>query len=373
MRHVLRWQMIAACRGATLYANAQPGTTINLPAGTYQLTSNGDSEGGNCTDATTGDLDISGDNTSIAGAVAATTIIQQTTHNDRVICVDQNLIGNFTFSISGVTITGGREPYGIGGGGMISGAPGDVTNVTNVTFSNNQANNTLGDGSPVGGGLANGAGTLNISGSTFGGSLAPCSDQSNINCANESTGSGGGVYYSNNNDANSQTLTVSNSTFENNVSTSGNGGGLITTQATSPYSVTRSTFTNNQAGSTAGGGGGIYNESGSLSADNNTFTGNQATGASANGNAFGSPDGAGHNITANYNRIVNNSGSTTDVHAGSGSTNAITNNWWGCNGGPGATGCDTVGGGGINTFNPWIVLKTTASPSTIATMQIPPP
>ena len=349
-------------RGATLVANANPGSTIDIPAGTYVLTIDGHTEAGNCGDATIGDLDIAGNNTTMTGAGAATTIIEQTMPHDRVICVDQFLDGNFNFSISGVTITGGRETFGVGGGGMISGAPGDMTTVTNVIFSNNQ---TSGGGSPVGGGLGNGAGGLTISGSTFGGSLAPCASQTNINCANQSTGSGGGVYYSNNNIADAKTLSVTTSTFENNVSTSGNGGGLITTQTSTAYSVTNSTFKNNTAGSAAGGGGGIYNESGTLNANTNTFTGNQATGVSASGNAFGSPDGGGANITANFNRIVNNSGSSTDVHAGSGSTNSITNNWWGCDGGPGATGCDNVGGSGTNNFNPWIVLKTTASPSTV--------
>ena len=351
-------------RGAVLVANANADSTINVPASTYQLTTDGNSEAGECTDATKGDLDIAGNNTSIVGAGAPTTIIQQTMPNDRVICVDQFLAGNFTFSVSGVTITGGRETHGVGGGGVISGAPGDITNVTNVIFSDNQ---TSGGGSPVGGGLGNGAGALNVSGSTFGGSLAPCASQTNTNCANQSTGSGGGVYYSNNNNVNTQTLTLNTSTFTTNVSTGGNGGGLITTQASTAYSVSNSTFTDNTAGSAAGGGGGIYNESGTLTANTNTFTGNQATGGSASGNAISSADGGAHNITANFNRIVNNSGSATDVHAGTGSTNSITNNWWGCNGGPGATGCDTVGGGGTNNFNPWIVLKTTASPSTINT------
>jgi len=63
-------------RGAVIFANANPGTTINVPAGTYQLTIDGNSELGNCGNAAIGDLDIAGNNTSIVGAGAATTVIQ---------------------------------------------------------------------------------------------------------------------------------------------------------------------------------------------------------------------------------------------------------------------------------------------------------
>ena len=39
------------------------------------------------------------------------------------------------------------------------------------------------------------------------------------------------------------------------------------------------------------------------------------------------------------------------------------NNWWGCNAGPGYTGCDSVTG--TADFNPWLVLGVSAVPSTI--------
>jgi len=41
-------------------------------------------------------------------------------------------------------------------------------------------------------------------------------------------------------------------------------------------------------------------------------------------------------------------------------------NWWGCNGGPDTSGCDTVDGvGGTVVFNPWLVLSISASPTQI--------
>ena len=50
-------------RGATIFANANPGTTINLPAGTYNLTTDGSAEVGFCLDEASGDLNIAGNNT----------------------------------------------------------------------------------------------------------------------------------------------------------------------------------------------------------------------------------------------------------------------------------------------------------------------
>jgi hypothetical protein len=340
-------------RGAVLVANANPGSTINVPPGTYTLSIDGSSETGQCGDATKGDLDIAGNGTTITGAGSGSTIIQQTTSHDRVICVNQFLVPNFNFTMSGVTIEGGKETWGVGGGGMVSGNQGDSVTVSDVVFTNNYASKTSGGGSPIGGGVEHQGGSFSCTNCTF----------SN----NTSVASGGGAYVSANYTSCvypcAGTFTITSATFSGNTA-GGNGGGLITTSGNS-YSVTNSTFTNNTAQSASGGGGGLYDESGTLTANTNTFTGNQATGASASGNALSSADGGGTNMTANFNRIVSNSGSSSDVHAGSGSTASITNNWWGCDGGPGAAGCDIVGGSGTATFNPWIVLKTTASPSTV--------
>jgi len=44
-------------------------------------------------------------------------------------------------------------------------------------------------------------------------------------------------------------------------------------------------------------------------------------------------------------------------------TITATNNWWGCNAGPGATGCDPLSTTGV--YTPWLVLSLSASPSVI--------
>ena len=330
-------------RGAIAFANAVSGTTINIPAGTYQLTIDGASETGFCTDASIGDLDIAGDNTTIVGAGAATTIIQQTRPNDRVFCVDQNLVGNFTFSISGVTITGGHDTFGVGGGGIVSGGTGDVTNIQDCIISGNTVS---GAGSPVGGGVGNGAGSLSISGTTFNG--------------NTSVGSGGGVYFSG---LTGGTLQLSNSTFTNNTSSGGNAGGLLATQG-STYTVTGSSFTGNQSLGSNGQGGAIFNESGMMSVTTSSISGNSV--ASGTGKGGGIANSNTGNLTANFNRIAGNT-----ANAGSGVSNGgtanVNDNWWGCNDGPGSgSGCSSAAN---NLFGAsaasWLQLRHVASPNSI--------
>jgi len=83
-------------RGAIEFANSNAGTTINVPAGNYNLTNSAPEAFYG--DNSTGDLDISGNNTSIVGAGASTTIITQTSSNDRVIEVNPNLDAGFVTS-----------------------------------------------------------------------------------------------------------------------------------------------------------------------------------------------------------------------------------------------------------------------------------
>lgn len=67
--------------------------------------------------------------------------------------------------------------------------------------------------------------------------------------------------------------------------------------------------------------------------------------------------------TAAFNRIFDNgsSGIRSD------STTAVTaeNNWWGCNDGPGAAGCDGILGSGAVDGEPWLILSLSAAPPTL--------
>src|SRR5256714_1710860 len=119
-------------RGAVITANLVSGSTINVPAGTYQLTIAGNGE----QFAATGDLDIRASGTAIIGAGAATTIIQQT-GSDRVLEVNPGVaLPGLTFNLSGVTIQGGNLPTG-SGGGMVSGGHGAGPTIADSAFAAN--------------------------------------------------------------------------------------------------------------------------------------------------------------------------------------------------------------------------------------------
>ncbi len=308
-------------RGAVAFANLNPGTTINVPAGTYQLNIPGVGEGftGN---NSIGDLDIRADNTIIAGAGAATTIIQQTQLNDRVLEVNPDLLAGFDFSISDVTITGGKETTGVGGGGIISGSINNTMSVTNCVISGNSA---TGLGTLGGGGISHMGGDLTITGTTF---------------ANNSTSaSGGGLGYTAGDPLIRQpstgTLSISGSTFSGNTANSAAAGGGAAdlfnfNLGIGTYNINSSTFSNNSAPN--GRGGAIVVESGPLTLTTSSLTGNTA---GITGGAISSTGSA----SVSFSRLVGNSvpnplnGLTLFTAAGSFTAD---DNWWGINTGPGA-------------------------------------
>jgi hypothetical protein len=184
----------------TLYADCVPtgayGTndTINIPAGTYTTTIGG--------------YGIN-KSVSIVGSVASSTII-----NGNVVGSVFTIVGAYTVSISGVTITGGATAgYGIGNGGGIYQTSGTLT-VTNSTIS---GNTTGGNG----GGIYQAGNTLTVTNSTI---------------SNNTGATGGGIYQA------GGTLTITNSTISGNTARSG-GGGISGSNLT----VTNSTISGNTA------------------------------------------------------------------------------------------------------------------------------
>ena len=129
---------LISLRSASLGANANPGSTITLGAGTYQLTIAGDTNdrtwaGPTITDKfnpNIGDLDIYPGGTTINGAGATLTTIQQTTGADRVITVNPNATPGaaYTFTLSNLTMRGGRDTSNNhGGGGIFLGAKDNIS------------------------------------------------------------------------------------------------------------------------------------------------------------------------------------------------------------------------------------------------------
>ena len=207
-----------------------------------------------------------------------------------------------------------------------------ILTVANSNFTNNNATTTT-TGAYAQGGAIFSSNTITITGSTFTGNAA--------NARTATYAGGGAISYGAGGSQPSGTMTITGSTFTNN---SGNYGGVIWNYGT--LNIDSSTFTGNK-----GVEGGAIRTWGALTITSSTFTGNTA---STSGDAISNYQGT---TTAHFNRIVGNG--DNDIDCVSGSVNAE-NNWWGSNTGPTAariTG--TVDG------NPWIILKISASPTSI--------
>ena len=327
-------------REAVCLANniADSATTIDIPNGTYDLTSLETGELQQGTGGSAYNLTINGTGT------AADTIIQQTDGKDRILEEDYGLNGNNPVIIQNVTMTGAdctnANPPGDcedGGGAIIAGGqPGDTLTLTNVVMSHNSTGGAvIGDGANnLGGAVGMEApGNIIITNSTF----------SNNTAANG--GSGGAIDFIGVGGLGTGSITITGSTFSSNVA--GQGGGVdYSVEAPQTASISGSTFTGNSVTGTSpyGFGGAVYADL-EGSGGSATFSGSRFAGDSAsNGGGGVAVQGVDYSITA-------------------------VNNWWGCNGGPGASGCDTVyndsADGSTVTFNPWLVLSVSANPSQI--------
>jgi len=326
-------------------ASASP-TSIYLPPGTYNLT--------------LGMLDVApnGNRTiTITGADPSSTVIQQTDNINRVMAIDYNVMGNTNVTLSGVTLTGGRDQSDhYGGAAILAGsmyAPTDSLTLLSCVITNN--NVTALDITQAGGGVRMDGGILTVNYCDF---------------TNNSSGQAPGGAIAFINPSSQGTLNISGSFFYNNhlanpnpTETSGGGAIFINNAAAT---IANSHFNANQVSSSGNGGahgGAIYFNTGTLSIDHVSFTSNTAGGVYGRGGAIYLDAGM---LSLTYSQIVanqaTNGGSGVYNHALNGAVTTATNNWWGCNAGPAAAGCDqAVTDNGALTAAPWIVLRNTAS------------
>jgi len=330
-------------RAAVCLANNNAAAaTINVPTGTYSLTS---LETGELRQGVNG-LGVSVSYSLTINGTGTGVLIQQTDGVDRIFEEDFKLNGNNPVTIQNVIISGGHcsnittNDCQFGGGAIIAGGePGDTLTLTNVVMSSNSTGGTaIGDsGNNSGGAVAMEAPSITITNSTFSSNTA------------EDGGIGGGVYFLGDSTGGGGTfgsITITNSTFTSNVA--GEGGGVYYVQVTAPQTatITGSNFSLNQASGTA------------LPAEG--------------GAVFGDAEGTSPTATISGSRFVNDlagvSGSGLYME-GTSYVVTATNNWWGCNAGPGNTGCDNVfantADGTVITTNPWLVLGISANPSQI--------
>ena len=339
-------------RSAIEAANAQSGaTTINVPAGAYNLT--------------LGELAIAlsgGKTNTILGAGAGSTFISQTDGTNRVFNVDSNSLGSTVVLLSGITIQGGHDGVDkLGGAGVLAGS---ITNankdqliVSNCVVQNNHClTNTTQE---PGGGIQMAGGDLILTGCTF---------------SNNSSGQsfGGAVFVLAQSVASS--LSATNSTFVSNSVTNGStaepdGGGaiMIMTPSVSVHNLVGCTFAGNRVIGTNTYGGALQINGGILNIVNSTFVTNSATGQGDLGGALYVDSGT---VNLSFCRLAGNtasvSGGAVYNHGSNGANTTATNNWWGCNGGPGPEGCNVVASdGGTLSYNPWIIITNSASPGTI--------
>ncbi len=192
-------------------------------------------------------------------------------------------VTNSTFSGNGGTFTDGS--------GIATANGATVATVTSSSFS--------GNGGMEGGGIYN-AGTLTVASSTFarnqvndagggiynksGGTVTVVSSTFNSN----STGNGGGGIFSF-----GGSVTVTNSTFSDNMGQVGNGGGAI-----SNFSGSLTLATSTLSGNQELYGGGISNYGGIVTLTNSTLSGNHASGDQAIGG-----NGGGGIYNTSYNNV----------------------------------------------------------------------
>src|SRR5579884_2861766 len=391
-------------REAVLKANATAGTdTIILAAGTYTLSIarvDGDNTGAH------GGLYIN-DSVNIVGAGQASTIIQggtsAATGVDLVFAVNEDIqtITNASASFSNLTIKFGHNRGSVAGfdgdGGCMeydTGSSGAANlSLTNVTISNCVTQDGNGGGIAIFNASVPGGGTglATISNSIF-------QNNSVAEAGAGSAGSGGGIWV-----ADLARMTLSNSQVTSNTATQVNGGGrgvgggififsagsgsrqtqihgtAITNNSASGFgggiwsssnllidnTGGPTTISGNAAGANGGGsqnGGGIYLNTAapdSTTLTKVTITGNSATG-NGGGIATGNDCGAG-SLTMHFSRLAGNTASTGSNLANNDTSITATNNWWGTNA-PANTIVTTVG---TTTFDPFVVLANTVSPSTI--------
>jgi len=322
LREAVRTANDGANFGGCALSGTQP-FTINLPAGTFQLTIAGANNDNNAT----GDLDILVSGTALVGAGAASTIIRQTT-NDRVIDFNPTVAASFSGSLSNLRITGGNVGGTFGGGGIIYGD-------------------------------SNGGGTLTLNGVTVDSNTAM-------------QGPGGGIA-----SGARGNLTIINSSIFNNTASSpaagpgasaGTGGGIdfLDQGGANQLTITNSTISGNRAAYTAAAGGGLRISGGTAIIQRTHFVNNLAVDDFSNYGLGGAIAHGNGTLTISFSRFVGNAGTNGAAiwqSAGGGATTA-NDNWWGANGGPVFM---DLAGTPAPTATRWLQLRHSASPSSVPT------
>jgi CSLREA domain-containing protein len=394
-------------REAHVAANGAAGADIiTIPNNTYTLTIA--NVGGNDDGSATGDLDVN-EAVTLNGAAAATTIVQAGTTNangiDKVMGLNPICTSPVAVTMSNLTVRFGRNTNPAGspdfsqtGGGMdFCPNGGAALSISNSTITDNSVANSIGGG-------------LNASNVDTGPiTLTNVTISNNRTLPTSPSGQGGGLMLNTMGNA-----TITNSVISGNMTAGSPGGGICNQNVGGAVLIQGTTISGNTAATL---GGGVYNTSSGATSltinqasviSGNTSNGSLTLGAGGEGGGFSNntfssgtttitgstiinnttaasatPRGGGGlafhvgNATVSFCRIFGNTSSgPRGIFVFNGSAGIMinaANNWFGCSGGPGTTGCDTAqvqsGGTGTLTTSPFLQLRTTASPATIVTGQ----
>ncbi|MGB5052107.1 MAG: FG-GAP-like repeat-containing protein, partial [Caldilineaceae bacterium] len=313
-------------------------------------------------------------NLTIQGLGAGVTVVNNTQAagaTSRVFIIDSGV----TATIEDLTISGGNVTSGNNGGGILHN--GAMLTVSNATISNNVA-----AAGAQGGGLYVTNGTLAITSTLISGNSAASGagmwiDNGSV-AVNSSTIRnniasvvGGGLVL-----ANSASVIATDTTIGGpNLADANKGilaGGVYMGSATSSFTMNGGSLSRNEAngivGNPNGVGGAIYAPAGTINLQGVDITFNKTT-HQAGGVGLGGAiyrNGAS-SVTVNQSRFFGNTQSSAGTGGAinnnvAGSINAE-NNWWGCDGFPGAVGCDSTFG--TVDSDPRIDLRLAAVPTSI--------
>ncbi|MEO7509705.1 MAG: hypothetical protein ABIZ95_20840, partial [Pyrinomonadaceae bacterium] len=274
-------------------------------------------------------------------------------------------------TIISMAATGRDRIFTINYDGVVSNV---VTTINGVKFANGYLTfDTFGGAAIYAGPVNPNTQTLTLNNTAFDNNICP-------HAAGNSGGIGGAINMF------QGTLNIDSSTFTNNQTVDGAGGAIIyqlyNQGGNGVFTVTNSTFTGNHGGENGGAinflaQGFIVPQVFSVNINRNTFSNNTAAGV---GGAIMANNALGPSNTPviNYNRFVGNTSTASAASSGlhysesAGSVNAK-NNWWGCNTGPTAAPCDRAGGdvagGGSLDVSVWLQLRNIPTLATLVTGQ----
>ncbi len=310
---------VNSLREAIDCANMTAGTdTITLGAGTYTLLLAGAGEDANAT----GDFDVT-DSLIIEGAGAGSTIIDGA-DLDRLFHV---LGAGTTLTLRNLTVQEGNVADN---GGAVFVEVDNSIIIEDATISANEA-------SRHGGAIFALAGTTTkVTNALF--------DN------NSAVGRDGGAIRIVDSVANAATVTVNNSTFQNN--TAARGGGAINSHRGTITTINDSLFDSNSTGAGGGpwGGGAVYLFGGDTNIDNSIFSGNKVLSANGDGGAIKFFGGSNTSIFSNSTFSGNEAGDRGGAIMLAGASSTITNTTFSSNNAT-AGGAIHAQSGDIDIFN----------------------